>query len=109
MDAFELDELEPPPGEPVAWHEFIRVPDLSAGVYRLAAGASDPQSPHTEDELYHVVRGRARIRVADEDRPVGPGSIVFVPAGTVHRFHAVEEALTVLVVFGPAERTLRSA
>lgn len=109
MDAFELDELIPLAGDPVAWREFIRVPDLSAGVYRLAAGASDPQSPHTEDELYHVVRGRARIRVGDEDRAVGPGTLVFVPAGSTHHFHAIEEDLTVLVVFGPAERTLRSA
>jgi mannose-6-phosphate isomerase-like protein (cupin superfamily) len=50
-----------------------------------------------------VVRGRATIRVADEDRPVGPGSVVFVAAGFTHRFHTIEEDLEILVVFAPAQ------
>ncbi len=50
--------------------EFLKVPDLSMGLYILPASGTDPQSPHTEDEVYYVVSGRARIKVADEDRPV---------------------------------------
>lgn len=30
--------------------EFLRVPAMSAGVYVLAAGSTDLQSPHNEDE-----------------------------------------------------------
>jgi mannose-6-phosphate isomerase-like protein (cupin superfamily) len=73
------------------------------GVYRLPAGGRDPQSPHTEDEVYYVVDGQAQIRVGEEDRSVGPGSIVFVAAHVDHRFHSIEENLTVLVFFAPAE------
>ena len=62
------------------YHEFLRVPDLSAGLYVLEAGAADPQSPHTEDELYFVVAGRAQVTVGGETRPVLPGSLVFVAA-----------------------------
>ena len=58
---------------------------------------------HTEDEVYHIVRGRGMIRVDTEDHTVGPGSIVFVPAGVEHRFHSIEEAFEVLVLFAPAE------
>ena len=83
--------------------EFLRVPSLSMGVYRLPAGGVDAQSPHTEDEVYYVVSGRAQIRVGDEDRSVGGGSIVFVAAHVQHRFHTIEEDLTVLVFFAPAE------
>lgn len=89
------------------YHEFLRVPALSAGVYQLAAGAEDPQQPHTEDELYYIVSGRARILVADEDAPVEAGSLVFVAANVEHRFHTIAEDLTVLVFFAPAEYTLR--
>jgi mannose-6-phosphate isomerase-like protein (cupin superfamily) len=85
------------------YEEFIRVPSLSVGLYELPAGGTDPQSPHGEDEVYHVVSGRATIRVGDEDRPVGPGSVVFVAAGVSHRFHSIEEDLSVLVFFAPAE------
>lgn len=89
------------------YHEFLRVPALSAGVYQLAAGADDPQQPHTEEELYYVVTGRARIRVGDEDAPVEAGSLVFVAANVEHRFHTIAEDLTVLVFFAPAEYSRR--
>src|SRR6185295_5647541 len=52
------------------YHEFLRVPDLSAGIYVLEAGGTDPQSPHTEDELYYVIAGRSMVTVGDETRPV---------------------------------------
>jgi mannose-6-phosphate isomerase-like protein (cupin superfamily) len=85
------------------YHEFLRVPDLSAGLYVLEAGGTDPQSPHTEDELYYVVAGRAMMTVGDETRPVVPGTTVFVAATVPHKFHDIAERLELLVVFGPAE------
>jgi mannose-6-phosphate isomerase-like protein (cupin superfamily) len=89
------------------YHEFLRTHDLSVGLYRLSAGSTDPQSPHTEDEVYHVIRGRATITVGDEERAVTAGSIVFVGADVPHRFHDIEDELVVLVIFGPAEYTHR--
>ena len=83
--------------------EFLKVPDLSMGLYVLPAGGTDPQSPHTEDEVYYVVSGRAQIRVANEDQDVQAGSIVYVSKNVAHRFHSIEEELTLLVFFAPAE------
>ena len=83
--------------------EFLKVPDLSMGLYVLPAGGVDPQSPHTEDEVYYVVSGRAQIKVANEDRAVQAGSIVYVAKNVEHRFHSIEEELTVIVFFAPAE------
>ena len=109
MDAFELaDLLRARAQSGGLYHEFVRTHDLSVGLYVLAAGATDPQGPHTEDEVYHVVSGRATIRVGDEDRAVGPGSVVFVGADVPHRFHDIEEGLIILVFFGPAEYTHRA-
>lgn len=104
MQAFEVDDLaveRARSGD--AYHEFLRLPALSAGLYVLPAGGRDPQRPHTEDELYVVTAGRARIAVGGEDRAVGPGSVVFVAAGVEHRFHGIDEELSVLVIFAPAE------
>jgi mannose-6-phosphate isomerase-like protein (cupin superfamily) len=83
--------------------EFLRVPAMSAGVYVLPAGGTDLQSPHQQDELYYVVRGRARMRAGSEDQAVSEGSVVFVEAGAEHRFYEITEELTVLVFFAPAE------
>ncbi len=102
MDAFELDEL-------VArletsrhdFAEFFRAQKLSLTIAYWPAGAADDQTPHAEDEVYYVASGRARLRVRDEDRDVGPGSIVYVAADVDHRFHAIEEDLAVLVFWAP--------
>ena len=83
--------------------EFLRVPAMSAGIYVLPAGGVDPQSPHQQDEMYYVVRGRARRRAGSEDQMVSEGSIIFVAAGVEHRFYEITEELTVLVFFAPAE------
>lgn len=62
----------------ILYNEFIRVPLLSVGVYVLPAGGTDPQKPHREDEVYYVVRGRARMRVGSEEQVVKAGSVIFV-------------------------------
>jgi len=87
--------------------EFLKVPDLSMGLYILPAGGTDPQSPHTEDEVYYVVSGRAQILVAEENHNVQSGSIVYVAKNVAHRFHSIEEELRVLVFFAPAEYSLK--
>ena len=108
MDAFELTQLISQRKQSNKLYlEFLKVPDLSMGVYILPAGGTDPQSPHTEDEVYYVVSGKAQIKVADEDRAVQAGSIVYVAKNVEHRFHSIEEALTGIVFFAPAEYSNR--
>lgn len=84
--------------------EFLRVPAMSAGLYVLPAGGADPQKPHREDEMYYVVRGRARMRIGEEDAEVSAGSVIFVEAEVEHRFYDIREELEVLVFFAPAEQ-----
>jgi quercetin dioxygenase-like cupin family protein len=85
------------------YREFLRVPSMSAGLYVLPAGAADPQRPHHEDEMYYVLRGRARFTAGDEDQEISAGSVLFVAAGVEHRFCDISEELAVLVFFAPAE------
>lgn len=85
------------------YREFLRVPAMSAGLYVLSAGSIDPQSPHLQDELYYVLRGRGRFRAGGEETEVAAGSLLFVPAEVEHKFYDVAEELAVLVFFAPAE------
>ncbi|MBE7555268.1 MAG: cupin domain-containing protein [Anaerolineales bacterium] len=104
MNAFEISQLiieQQRLGG--SYLEFLRVPTLSVGLYNLPAGGVDPQQPHAEDEVYYVVEGRGYIRVEAEDRPVEPGTIVFVAANVEHHFHSIREDLKILVFFAPAE------
>ena len=106
MDVFPLSslvDLRAASGGP--WLEFARSVDLSAGLYVIEAGGVDGQAPHTEDEVYVILAGRARFTAGAETRDVGPGDSIFVAAEVPHRFHDVTEELRVIVVFGPAEYT----
>ncbi len=83
--------------------EFLRRDSMSAGLYVLEAGADDPQGPHAQDELYHVLEGQAVLEVDGDQRPVKAGTTVFVAAGVRHRFHSIAAKLSILVVFAPPE------
>ena len=85
------------------YREFLRVPSMSAGLYVLPAGGTDLQRPHHEDEMYYVVRGRARFKIDNEDQEVSAGSVMFVAAEVAHHFYDIAEELAVLVFFAPAE------
>ena len=85
----------------VHWVEQLRVPDLSVGTYSIPAGSVDDQDPHTE--IYVVTAGRAMFEAGPDRVPVGPGSVIFVPASEVHRFTDITEDLATVVIFGPAE------
>ncbi len=104
MDAWSLEQLRTArETEGRLYHEFLRVPTMSVGYYRLPAGGTDPQSPHLEDEVYVVVGGRARVTVGDDERDVRPGDTIFVGAMVPHRFHDIIEDLELIVVFAPPE------
>lgn len=93
----------PAAGQPRHWAEQLRVASLSIGTYSVPVGGTDTQVPHTEDEVYVVTAGQARIVADSGEAAVGPGTVIYVPAGEWHRFVDVTEDLAVLVVFAPPE------
>jgi mannose-6-phosphate isomerase-like protein (cupin superfamily) len=106
---FHIDDLaRERAGRGKLYFEFLRVPAMSAGVYVLPPGARDLQKPHHEDEMYYVVRGRARMQIGvgeeREDAEVRAGSAIFVEAEREHRFYDISEELEVLAFFAPAEQ-----
>ena len=102
---FHIDDLSRQrAGKNKLYLEFLRVPAMSAGVYVLPKGAADPQKLHREDEMYYVIRGRARMQIGSEHAEVRAGSVIFVEAELKHRFYDIQEELEVLVFFAPAEQ-----
>ena len=67
-----------------------------------APRGSDPQTPHTRDEIYVVIRGTGDFFCADERGKFGPHDFLFVPAGMEHRFENFSDDLALWVFFyGP--------
>jgi mannose-6-phosphate isomerase-like protein (cupin superfamily) len=97
FDLTELAARRASTGDP--WLEFFRTTTLRTGLYVLAVDGVDDQTPHTEDEIYYVIDGRAVLDIDGEDHPVEPGSVLYVRAGVAHHFHSISEELKVLVFF----------
>jgi mannose-6-phosphate isomerase-like protein (cupin superfamily) len=91
----------PDGGDPNHWVVHANSDDLSLGTYSIPAGGLDDQTQHTEDEIYVVQAGRATLVTPTGTAAVGPGSVVFVPAGEAHRFTDITEDLALVVVFAP--------
>ena len=73
---------------------------LSVEIY--APRGSDPQTPHSRDEVYVILAGRGDLVVDGQRRPFGPGDVLFVPARAVHRFEGFGDDFATWVFFyGP--------
>ena len=66
-------------------------------------GQVTPKHMHPEqDEIFYVVEGSGAMIVEDEEIPVGPQSVIFVPARTSHGVKAAEDSNMVYMFFkGP--------
>jgi mannose-6-phosphate isomerase-like protein (cupin superfamily) len=62
----------------------------------------DPQTPHSQDEAYFVVKGTGLLVSGTTRLAFEPGDFLFVPAGVDHRFENFDDDLLLWVVFyGP--------
>ncbi len=63
---------------------------------------TDPQQPHTKDEVYVVATGTGHFINDNDTAPVCPGEVLFVPAGVEHRFVDFTDDFSTWVFFyGP--------
>jgi mannose-6-phosphate isomerase-like protein (cupin superfamily) len=79
--------------------DFLRVRNLEAGIIVLHPDEEDTQEPHSEDELYYVIRGSGWMEMGQNKVRVKEGSIIFVPAGLHHKFFGNKADLVILYVF----------
>ncbi len=91
-----------PPGQDLSVRELFRDAASSHHVVTIA----DRETPHRHDVhdlVVVILRGEGRMRMGDEERPVGEGSVLYVPRGTVHAFRNTSEGPAVAyAVYTPA-------
>jgi mannose-6-phosphate isomerase-like protein (cupin superfamily) len=67
-----------------------------------APRGTDPQQPHSRDELYVIVSGSGWFVCGDARTRFAPGDALFVPARAAHRFEDFGDDFAAWVVFyGP--------
>ncbi len=94
-----LEELE---ATDAHHREALETESMTVEVGRYPSTSAAPKNPHNEDELYYVLSGRGKLRVGDETHDIEGGDLVYVEPEMEHDFFAIEEEITVLIVFGSA-------
>ena len=80
-----------------------RVESMAIITEQIAVGDGIPLHTHDVDEAITILAGTADARLGTERRRIGPGAIVFVPAGAPHgTANAGEDPLQIHAVF-PAQ------
>src|SRR5436309_12574829 len=64
-----------------------------------APRGTDPQQPHTRDEIYFIATGSGNFVCGDTKQSFGPTDSLFAAAGVEHRFENFSDDLTVWVLF----------
>ena len=93
-----IEKLPTPEGKPFV----VAYEHGTLSVEMFAPRGVDTQTPHRRDEVYVVVRGEGFVVNGSDRHRVGPGDLLFVPAGVEHRFEDFTDDLAVWVIFyGP--------
>ena len=59
--------------------------------FRMEPGGGMPRHTNAVEHEQYVLRGRGRIELGDEVHEVGPGDVVFIPAGVPHSYASIGE------------------
>ncbi len=65
-------------------HSAIRRQSLAEATVRAGQATEEHSHPGTE-EIYYVLKGRGRMRIAGEERDVAPGDGIAILPGSRHR------------------------
>jgi mannose-6-phosphate isomerase-like protein (cupin superfamily) len=62
---------------------------------------TDPQTPHSRDEVYIVAHGRGDFVHQGQRQTFGPGDFLFAAAGEEHRFENFSDLSLWVMFYGP--------
>ena len=60
---------------------------------------TDPQQPHTRDEVYFVISGRGTFVMQDQRLEFGPGEVIYAPARVPHHFEQFSDDFATWAIF----------
>ncbi|HET7062478.1 MAG TPA: cupin domain-containing protein [Nitrosospira sp.] len=90
------------PEWPIGERFAIGLAHGSMSVEYYAPVGNDPQTPHEQDEVYFIHKGRGELVIEGDRYPFNAGDCLFVGAKVEHRFENFSEDFGTWVVFwGP--------
>ena len=81
-----LDEVlqdNPLEDEPMKWVYLVEGDHSTINVVQGPSG-NMPHVHKEHDETVYIIKGNGTFRLGDKIVPIKPGSVLFIPAGTIH-------------------------
>ena len=69
--------------------------DVMVVQFRIEDGAEVPVHTHPNEQVGHVISGKLRFRIGDEEREIGPGDGYAIPGEVPHGCVAISETVAV--------------
>ncbi len=99
------------PGVTIRWvidEQHDGAPNYALRVIEVAAGGNTPRHAHPYEHENFVIEGQGRVLIADTWHDVGPGSVIFVPAGVLHTYENTGETSFKFLCGIPTSRHMAS-
>jgi mannose-6-phosphate isomerase-like protein (cupin superfamily) len=110
MPFFNEEEVEwhEPPGHVGAYSRYLVGPDHDSRYFDFrvsrypTGGYVEAHKHDVAEQVYYFIAGAGKAECGDESRIVGPGDVMFVPAGVAHSLVSTgKEDLRFVVVTSP--------
>lgn len=75
---------------------------LMSGVTTLEPGQKTNVASHEAEEIYFILEGHAQVRLGDEERVIGPETVMVIASKVTHQIAAVSERVRFLWAQSPA-------
>lgn len=66
------------------------MPHFAMRRFIMGEGGGMPRHTNTVEHGQYVLKGRARVTIGDDTHEVGPGSVLYIPAGAPHDYQVIE-------------------
>ena len=81
-------------------HELYNSDNLSLS-YSIITDSSKPHKHIKMEEVYFIVKGKAKLKVGDEVFTIKAGDVFSIPKDKYHNIQDVEETIELVVVTNP--------
>lgn len=78
---------------------FLDTHEANVGVFCMEKGQSLSEHASVMPAIIHVLKGKAKIKLGDEEAEYGPGSWIYMPPNLNHALAAKEDFVFLLTLF----------
>jgi quercetin dioxygenase-like cupin family protein len=69
----------------------------------LQPGHIGEKHQHDSEQISHILKGKIKVKIGEEERIVKAGDFVHTPRSQPHQTEALDEEAVILEIFSPAE------